>query len=155
MRYSYVLMNGLKFSISIQERDVITTVAQLMENNGDTHMNIFVFCSDYHSTRFSMDELYSYCLENTISPVVRDKARMCVKYLNVTVFFKPVPKTMHDTTPLMGIDASIIFADDLSVTRDVLQFMWSMIRPTHSFSVDGTLMAGVLARWHAAGWCIG
>ena len=91
-----------------------------------------------------MNELYSFCLENTVSPVVCDVFAMKMTYLKVTVFFRPVPKTFKYISPLMGMDASIIFADEWGTDRDALQFMWSRIRPQPSFSVEGTMLADAL-----------
>jgi hypothetical protein len=146
MRLFYVLLCGVSAPITVAESTILPTIAQLMENNGDTSMNIFVFCRDYQYSRFAMNELYSFCLENTVSPVVRDVFTMKMTYLKVNVFFRPVPKTFKYTSPLMGMDASIIFADEWGTDRDVLQFMWSRIRPQPSFSVEGTMLADALNR---------
>ena len=143
-RYFHVLMHGIKQSIAIRECDVPATVAQLMENNGETPTNIFVFCRDMYSTRLAMDELYSYCLENTVYPAVCDRAQMKVTHLEVSIFFKRVPQTLHDISPIMGMDASVIFTDEYSTNGDALQFLWSRIRPRHSFSVEGTMLADAL-----------
>lgn len=144
MRYSYVLISTI--SIGIRESDVIPTVAQLMENNGDTETNIFVFCRGYHSTRFAMDELYSYCQNTVVAPITCDKARMVVQYLQTRVFFRPVPQTMRDMLQFMGTDFSIVFTDEETTNSDALQFMRSRLRPQQPCNVAGTILEGVFSR---------
>lgn len=143
MKMSYVLLHGINAPVVVIEPTITPTVMQLLENNGGTPLKIFIFCSGSHATKLAMDELYTHMLRNSVGPVVCNKARMMVSYLQTVVFFRPVPKNMR---VIMGIEASIVFTDVEATSPDILLWMFSRMRATTHYNISGTILEEVLNR---------
>ena len=144
MKLFQTLIAGSPEQVVVDEDTLKYTIAQLLQNNGDTPMNIFVFTDTYHAAAMMSKTLYELLAE--VSPIVYNKTMLSVQYLENRILFRDAPKRYGDLYPLMGIDAAFIFASLGSLSDEMVGCVYSRLQMHSTYDISGTVLETALGR---------